>query len=165
MKHLLIIIAIISLSACYSLGSFAVETAIIDKEVRSGALKENLEKVDLTQVEEQIITHALNSVLHFRQTYGSLIGEPGKLLAVNPAALERDYAVLRTRYSEVRDIIFKNFHKYDQETQNTFIAYQDHAEKLDVAVSTLLSQKAYKSAISNALSYAFTSLQLVAALK
>ena len=150
---------------CTNLGKLGVETAIINQSIKSGAVKKNLEKIDYTTAEEQVITHALNSVGAFRSRYGEFIDNPNTLLTINTNDLLNDYLELRERFSEVEDIVARNFDRYDLATQNSLTQYSIHAYRLDEAVTSLMSAQKYRESIKNALSYGFATIQLVGALK
>lgn len=165
MRNIFIITLILLLSSCSSVGRVGVETAVLNQAIGSGQVQEDLMKVDYTVAEEQVITHALNSVAAFRASYGAYIERPATLLSISPNKLRKDYLELRNRFDEVEDIVISNYDRYDEETQKNLTEYSIHAYKLDAAVEDLMAESKYRSAIKKALSYGFATLQLVAALK
>lgn len=165
MRPLLTLLIVFSLLGCSSLGKVGMETAILNEAVKSGEVQEDLQSINYTVAEEQVITHALNSVAAFRGSYGAYIESPATLLSISPKKLKKDYLELRNRFDEVEAIVINNYEKYDTETQNSLTEYSIHAYKLDAAVSDLMIESQYRAAIKKALSYGFATLQLVAALK
>jgi len=165
MKLLIIILAASLTLGCSSIGKVGMETAILNKAVKSGDVQEDLKSINYTVAEEQVITHALNSVAAFRASYGKYIDSPATLLSIKPKKLKKDYLELRNRFDEVEEIVIHNYSRYDKETQDSLTEYSIHAYKLDAAVADLMLETQYRAAIKKALSYGFATLQLVAALK
>lgn len=164
MRYLISLAMIVILSGCAT-AKVVKEAIWIDTKVVSGEVEGNIKKADLSVNEEQIVTHAINSVAAFRERYGAFIGDPATLLSINPINLAEDYQELRERFSEVENIVANNYHEYDSKTQEELNNYKFHAYRLDNAIMSLLEEKKYRVAIKKALSYGFTTLQLVASLK
>ena len=164
MKFLLIIVTVV-LVGCGSLGTTTKNAIELDSDIRSGEVKEAILSVNLTQVEEEIVTHALNAVASFRDKYGKFIRNPGTLMAFKEDDLISDYQNLRVRYDEVVYIVAKNFDSYPIEVQNKLVKYQNQANILDVGASHLMKGKKYREAIREIAKYGFLTLQLVATLK
>ena len=163
-KITVLIIALFFLAGCSSLKSIPSAVAL-DNEIKSGEVTNALNSVDLTQAEEQIITHAINAVANFRNDWGSFIKSPEKLVAINPDMLISDYNNLRDRFNEVNAIGIKNFHRYDRETQMRLSMYQRQAFDLDESVQKYLSKREFRSAMRSALSYGMVAIQVISSFK
>lgn len=160
----ILIITLFFLAGCTAVAPIA-DAVILDKDIRSGEVGEALTSIDLTQAEEQIITHALNAAGQFRADWGRFVSNPEELLSVDLDRLLADYDNLRDRYNEVAAIAVKNFSRYDRQTQMELSMYQERAYSLNDGVQNYLDRRELRKAIRTALSYGFTAVQLVASLK
>lgn len=150
---------------CINLTGIGKEAVYVDNKIKSGEVEMNLNSIDLSSYEEQVITHALNNVAHFRTKYGKYISDPGSLLSFRPNDLEEDYMSLRDSFISVEAIVTNHFDEYDEDTQNAFLQYQNHALDLDEYVEELLSNLKYRAAIKQALTAGMVGIQLIASLK
>ena len=110
-------------------GCAAFEKA--DKVVMSGQAESAVFNIEYTQIEQQIIKHAISEYHKFHEDWKDFIGNPVTLTAIGNEKLMEDYANLRHRYFEIEQIIAMNFDRYDNPTRDRLLEYQEMAMAVD----------------------------------
>ena len=165
MKNIIILILALFVAGCATGVGVVKEARYINGVLKSGEVSAQLNSIDLSSYEEQVVTHALNKVANYRTKYGKYIADPSKLLTFEPGTLEDEYNELRKSFVAVEAIVIAHFGEYDEETQNAFIEYQKHAVALDRNIDDLLDSMKYRKAIKQALTAGMMGIQLIASLK
>lgn len=164
MKNLIVVVVLVILTGC-SASKLGLNTIRAEQEISSGRLQESLQHPDYSVQEEQIITHALNVLSNFRNTYGDYIANPEKLLLFSPEQLAADYEKLTVNYLRVRSIVEKHWDEYPNDVKHKFKSYEEIATRIDVSVNDLMQENKYRKVVRNGLVYSFTLLKLIGSLK
>jgi len=152
MKIIIVAVLLSVLTACVTTSRMALETAYIDAVMRTGTPVEQIESVDLSDVELQKVTHAVNVYNKFRGKWKSVLSDiPSNIHLLAGGQLLTDYTELRYQFLLVKQVVVINWDKYDEFTQWQLEEYLAHAESLHKSVTDLLAAEKKHEALVNML--------------
>lgn len=152
-KLFMVSMLFIMVSACASVPGIAMESAYIGYEIGSGKVMQEIKSAELGSIDEQIVTHAHNKAVEFKEKWKSVVDNP-QLIVDADKEIVIDYADLKRSYLEAEAVVSRNWDKYSAHSKTVLLGYQDHAMKLDKSIGDFASEAERKKNAIQFIKYA-----------
>lgn len=151
MRYLLLLIVITITTGCgidpVKVAQTGTKAVYVDELIKSGAVLDAAINSSLPESDVKIVADSLAEYNKFRELWGSRIkNDPMKLLT-DMGSFSSSYRALRTYYTNVENVVIRNWDTYSDGTKVVLKEYQDRARALDELVLTLLSESKTSTAV------------------
>lgn len=156
MKILILMICLItSFVGCGALDKLVVA----DKAMMSGDAIADIKSVNLNDVDQAILTHAVNYYFEFTEKWGK------ENIASDRKEFISDYDKLKAQYMAVERIVIGNWANYSAEHQEKLSGYRLSALRIDNDVGKLIATGRIYDAVKDAVVMAATLTSIAKSLK
>lgn len=170
-KLLLLSLIIVSLSGCTIMGSASnrgmnalsvvTTSAELYFQYENGSVVNFLDQAELTELELVSIMEALDQAERSRGVLKRYKSRPEQLLVdINTVAFQ--YAKIKSSYLSIRSIVGTHWSEYTDEAKQSYLIFDEYAQKLDIEFSSLMTSIKSDAALTTALNLANLTLKIAA---